>query len=769
MVATLLLLMALNTPLEAVSSVVTVLDCICDRFFDRELEETTNSRLRPYCVGPYTIFSKPSCEDNIPDVFPKGEYAVDRPSCAYALKEDDDPQKYGRNGSRCEDAMMDDAFSSSLAMVAQMIPHRNSSARLRGDPPDTCDSVDGLRDMEADDATNLLCQVVPEIMNTVPGEWLVDMQLSEEVLQMPHQRRELLDKLLLTNAWLSKAIISNFDCQVLRSDSQTSSMGIGVDDIVRNLKQQTSRDLSDHAHILSLAVKSIESTLTVLILEEKGKNMSQQQLSSLIKHVVKLGSMLHVHTSGWMEDIYDLIGEIHNIQLYEDPLKARKPVIRFPLVGDLLLEYHNKILTLREDFAEQCEKSIPGASEMLQLAEAVYTYLDNNWLRLVRLLFVPFYGFNVTFEKWQLGDLSDSRVSVDGSCVQLLVDLLDRPGCPLEDTPDEALRQREMCRVQLGRDLTLGLSYVPITSYLAYTQRVNINICLLSWMVINSKTICQDLPDRVLKSVSVARCFFSHSVGKSCSPNNSSDFVCLVSRAVFSLLYLATTVQLDSSLTLLSCIWLNTFCYLVFSGVRHLRLPDSLDPSEARRLFRLYVTYALSVWTVVTSTFVSLERVSEQYLFHSRTLLLTAISLSVACNFLLLLALAYTYIRTRQSVSKLRTTTTNKFGTRKQQIFMSAKTFLLSGLGILARVGFHQAEGMARYVYCVHLTTMLQGPAIFVLFVCNGSALPQLRHRLQRWWSPDVVTSREDLCSSAQKNLASRRRRMEQNVLATPV
>ncbi|XP_049964280.1 uncharacterized protein LOC126484728 [Schistocerca serialis cubense] len=260
MVTPLLLLMALNTPLEAASSVVTVLDCICDRFFDRELEETANSMLRPYCVGPYTIFSKPSCEDNIPDVFPKGEYAVDRPSCAYALKEDDDPQKYGRNGSRCEDAMMDDAFSSSLAMVAQMIPHRNSSARLRGDPPDTCGSVDGLRDMEADDASNLLCQVVPEIMNTVPGEWLVDMQLSEEVLQIPHQRRELLDKLLLTNAWLSKAIIINYDCHVLRSDSQTSSMEIGVDDIVRNLKQQTSRDLSDHAHILSLAVKSIEST-----------------------------------------------------------------------------------------------------------------------------------------------------------------------------------------------------------------------------------------------------------------------------------------------------------------------------------------------------------------------------------------------------------------------------------------------------------------------------------------------------------------------------
>ncbi|XP_049788127.1 uncharacterized protein LOC126191335 [Schistocerca cancellata] len=755
-----------------------------------------------------------------------------------------------------------------------------------------------MRRMEADSAKNLLCQVAPEVLDSKPDEWLEDVEWSKKLLHMSHQqRRHLLDELLVTNVQLSKAITSNMECYWWSGNAFTYNSSWTDSDIeasLRNVLRVLSSSLHKHLQLLSRAVKNFHRIYTALILQQKGKNMSEHQLTSLLKYVEKLWNLLHVLTSGWLEDFNDVIDELSNTLLKKRVQEtAWEFPIRYALMYDRLLYYHDRRTTFWEDFAEKCERVIAGTPEVLQLADAVHTYLVYKWFRKTRLFFETCYYFIGKDHEWQLEDLSDSRTSVDSSCVQFMVDLLERPVCPLEDTSEQTLRKREACHLQLGRDLMYGLSYIPVTSYLAYTQRVNINICLLSWMVISSKTMCEDVPHRMIKSVREALCIFPHSEGKSCVANKSLDIVCSVSRAVFSFkckkffsqsvhsacglqysyewnrmeptldvssgflaqyyferkvtpmevlsnptmkyrnfkidhlqslevslisvniffrcvtagvyLYLpklrnlpgklllcfqftgimqilcsevayrmfgvpdlATTVQLDSALTLLSCIWLNTFCYLVFSGVRHLRLPDDLDACEASRLFRIYVTYALSLWTVVSSTFVSLERVSEQYLFHSRALLLTAISLSVACNLLLFLIVAYTCFRTRQSMTKL-SIATSKFGTRKQMLLLSVKTFLLSGLGIVARVGFHQAEGVARYVYCVHLATMLQGPAIFVLFVCNGSALPQLRHRLQRWWSPDVIIPGEDLCSSARRNVGKLRMKAEQNVLETAV
>ncbi|XP_049831463.1 uncharacterized protein LOC126272580 [Schistocerca gregaria] len=860
MLAPRLLLVALTTTPAAASTAATVLDCVCDRFFDRGMKVKTNAMLDPYCLGVYSIVA--------------------------------------RTRYSCHGAMSDDAFRSSLPMLAQMVPRHNSSAPVPSEESDGCRIVEGMRRMEADSAKDLLCQVAPEVLDSEPDKWLEDVEWSKKLLHMSHQqRRHLLDELLAANVRLSKAITSNLECYWWSGNAFTynsSWTDAEIEASLRNVLRVLSISLHKHVQFLTRAVKNFHRIYTTLILQQKGKNMSEDQLTSLLKYVEKLWNQLHVRTSGWLEDFNDVIDELSNTLLKKRVRQtAWEFPIRYALMNDRLLDYHDRRMTFWEDFAEKCEKRIAGTPEALYLADAVHTYLVYKWFRKTRVFFQTCYYFIGEDHEWQLEDLSDSRMSVDSSCVQFMVDLLERPGCPLEDTSEQTLRKREVCHLQLRRDLMYGLSYIPVTSYLAYTQRVNINICLLSWMVISSKTMCEDVPYRMIKSVREALCFFPHYEGKSCAPNKSLDIVCSVSRAVLSFkckkffsqtvhstcslqysyewnrmeptldvsagfvshfysernvtsmevlsnptmkyrnfkidhlqslevslisvniffrcvtagvyLYLpklrnlpgklllcfqftgitqilcsevayrmfgvpdlATTVQLDSSLTLLSCIWLNTFCYLVFSGVRHLRLPDDLDACEASRLFRVYVTYALSLWTVVSSTFVSLERVSEQYLFHSRALLLTAISLSVACNLMLFLIVAYTCFRTRQSMSKL-SVTTNKFGTRKQMLLLSVKTFLLSGLGIVARVGFHQAEGVARYVYCVHLATMLQGPAIFVLFVCNGSALPQLRHRLQRWWSPDIIIPGEDLCSSARRNVGKRRQKAAQNVLETAV
>ncbi|XP_047118271.1 uncharacterized protein LOC124798786 [Schistocerca piceifrons] len=858
MQAPLLLLVALSTTPAAASTAVTMLDCICDRFFDRGMKVKTNGMLDPYCLGVYSIVA--------------------------------------RTRSSCRGALSDDAFRSSLAMLAQMVPRHNSSSPLPSEEGDRCRIVEGMRRMEADSAKDLLCQVAPEVLDSEPDKWLEDVEWGKKLLHMSHQqRRHLLDELLVTNVQLSKAITSNMECYWWSGNALTYNSSWTDSDIeasLRNVLRVISSSLHKHLQLLSRAMKNFHRIYTAMILQQKGKNMSEHQLTSLLKYVEKLWNLLHVRTSGWLEDFNDVIDELSNTLLKKRVQETTWEFpIRYALTYDRLLHYHDRRTTFWEDFAEKCEKVIGGTPEVLQLADAVHTYLVYKWFRKTRVFFETCYYFVGKDHEWQLEDLSDSHTSVDSSCVQFMVDLLERPVCPLEETSEQTLRKREACHIQLGRDLMYGLSYIPVTSYLAYTQRVNINICLLSWMVISSKSVCENVPYRMIKSVREALCIFPHSEGKSCAANKSLDIVCSVSRAVFSFkckkffsqtvhstctlqysyewnrmeptldvssgflyqyhserkvtpmevlsiptmkyrnfkidhlqslevslisiniffrcvtagvyLYLpklrnlpgklllcfqftgimqilcsevayrmfgvpdlATTVQLDSSLTLLSCIWLNTFCYLVFTGVRHLRLPDDLDACEASRLFRIYVTYALSLWTVVSSTFVSLERVSEQYLFHSRALLLTAISLSVACNLLLFLIVAYTCFRTRQSMTKL-SVTTSKFGTRKQMLLLSVKTFLLSGLGIVARVGFHQAEGVARYVYCVHLATMLQGPAIFVLFVCNGSALPQLRHRLQRWWSPDVIIPGEDLCSSARRNVGKLRLKVEQNVLET--
>ncbi|XP_049798397.1 uncharacterized protein LOC126232132 [Schistocerca nitens] len=97
-------------------------------------------------------------------------------------------------------------------------------------------------------------------------------------------------------------------------------------------------------------------------------------------------------------------------------------------------------------------------------------------------------------EEWQLEDRSHDTLSVDTDCVQLLVNALDHPRCPLEDLPQETVKQRERCREQLWDDVVQRSPHIPVTSYLAYTQRINVNLCLLAWMAVNSYSICQDVP-----------------------------------------------------------------------------------------------------------------------------------------------------------------------------------------------------------------------------------------------------------------------------------
>ncbi|XP_049798241.1 uncharacterized protein LOC126228333 [Schistocerca nitens] len=397
--------------------------------------------------------------------------------------------------------------------------------------------------------------------------------------------------------------------------------------------------------------------------------------------------------------------------------------IRRPLLSPRLLLYQPWNVFFHDDFSALFEERQPESSHMFRVADALYTFYRVYWFTAadpLDTLFDLYFESMEEDEKWQLEDRSHTTVSVDTDCVQLLANALDHPTCPLEDLPPETVEQRERCRAELWDDVVRRSPHVPVTSYLAYTQRVNINLCLLAWMAAGSYGICQDVPFSTIRSVHDARCYFDSPDDQSCLKSNATDAICSVSRAILMLrcrdfstfsdncsisyerplshpltmeseyllhqkvteetlnhknslndatlryknfkidslkpleislvlvnivfrlwtagvyIYLpqlrnlpgkiflsfqitcivqimcsevvyrmtgfpglCTAVLIDSGLTLLSCIWLNLFCYHMYACVRHLTLPNDLLPAEVSRLLCRQVLYALIPWSTV--------------------------------------------------------------------------------------------------------------------------------------------------------------------------
>ncbi|XP_049945657.1 uncharacterized protein LOC126427359 isoform X1 [Schistocerca serialis cubense] len=512
---------------------------------------------------------------------------------------------------------------------------------------------------------------------------------------------------------------------------------------------------------------------------------------------------------------------------------------RRPVLSERLLDYQEWYLSFRDDFSAQCEEQQPKAAEMFGVADAVYSFYRINWLTTKYSPSVR----DFIDEKWQLEDQSNAVLNVDTDCLQLLADVLEHPTCPLDDLPPETIQQRLQCREQLWGDVVQRSPHVPVTSYLAYTQRVNVNLCLLAWMAVNSFGICQDVPFSIMQSVHDARCYFDSTDDQSCMESNTTDALCSVSRAILLLkchdfsfhestelcavryygaglypddfkatwsnplkgyvkptertlsykeslhsatlkyknfkidrlkpleisfvvvnilfrfltagLYmrlphlrnlpgkiflffqitgivqilcsevvyrlagvpdLSVMVLIDSALTFLSCTWLNSFCYHMYACVRHLRLPNELAPTEASQIFRRQVLCVLIPWGIVCATCIALEKTARYYLIYSRIILLGAISLSISFNLVCLVLVGIMYLRTRKSMQQLKIYRKGKFASKKELVFMSVKTVILSGIGIIIRIGFHQVQDVAQLVYCVHIATMVQGPLMYVFF-----------------------------------------------------
>ncbi|XP_049772588.1 uncharacterized protein LOC126159825 isoform X1 [Schistocerca cancellata] len=703
------------------------------------------------------------------------------------------------------------------------------------------------------------------------------MEWNMTTLQMGDLRHHILSQSVHAFRRITRAMVGRVNCESSRHAKFDWRDKLELQAQAAVFRERLSSYWRDLAQLLSLGATHFSQLLVPLAFERMGNHASDQQLHGWIKDMKRVKDMLRTKLTGWVQDLQFASKQVEHYEVEEDKDRPGHLILRRPLLSERLLQYQPWSLSSDDDFSALCKERQPEASQMFSLADELYAFFRVYWYHADQHIDTLFEDdLKIVDEEWQLEDRSHDTLSVDTDCVQLLVNALDHPTCPLEDLPLEAVKQREQCREQLWDDVVQRSPHVPVTSYLAYTQRINVNLCLLAWMAVNSYGICQDVPFSMIQSLHDARCYFDSPDDQSCLQSNATDAICSVSRAILllkcrdfssiktshnctfinfsfgayystsSILYqklteetmnyknslnnatlkykdfkidslkpleisfiliniifrfstagvymylpqlrnlpgkiflsfqitcivqilcsevvyrmagvpdLPTAVLIDSALTLLSCIWLNSFCYHMYACVRHLRLPNQLLPAEVSQLFRREVLCVFIPWSLVCVAAVALEKTSKYHLIHSRIVVLAAISVSVAFNLVCLGLLGYMYLRTRCSMRQLEIVDDKKFASKKECLFMSVKAIILSGTGIIIRIGFHQAQGIAQLVYYMHLVTMVQGPVLFVFFVCNGTTLPLLKNRILLWWDPTNIPAGLELCSAAERNLARR-------------
>ncbi|XP_049946849.1 uncharacterized protein LOC126443275 [Schistocerca serialis cubense] len=721
------------------------------------------------------------------------------------------------------------------------------------------------------------CRIADDCLDSCSVPRLNNMEWNVTTLQADDLRHHILSQSVRAVRRIARATVSRVRCERRRRVQLVWLDKPELQAQAAVLRERFSSYRRDVAQLLSLSATHASQLLVPLAFERMGNHASDQQLHGWIKDMERVKDMLRTKLTGCVQDLQLASKQAEHYEVEEDKDHPGHLILRRPLLSERLLRYQPWSPSFDDDYSALCKERQPEASQMFSLAHELYAFHRFYWYHTAESVGSS-YGDDVKIvdEEWQLEDRSHATLSVDTDCVQLLVNALDHPTCPLEDLPLEAVKQRERCREQLWDDVVQRSPHIPVTSYLAYTQRANVNLCLLAWMAVNSYGICQDVPFSMIQCVHDARCYFDSPDDQSCLQSNATEAICSVSRAILLLkcrdfssiktshnctyttlrslsvdstssildqklteqtlnyknsltnatlkykdfkidslkpleisfiminiifrfstagvyMYLPqlrnlpgkillsfqitcivqilcsevvyrmagvpdlpTAVLIDSALTLLSCFWLNSFCYHMYACVRHLRLPNQLLPAEVSQLFRREVLCVLIPWSIVCVAAVALEKTSKYYLIHSRMVVLAGISVSVAFNLVCLGLLGYMYLRNRCSMLQLEIVDNKKFASKKECLFMSVKAIILSGTGIIIRIGFHQAQGIAQVVYYMHLVTMVQGPVLFVCFVCNGTTLPLLKNRILLWWNPTNIPTGLELCSAAERNLARR-------------
>ncbi|XP_049796039.1 uncharacterized protein LOC126212659 [Schistocerca nitens] len=389
-------------------------------------------------------------------------------------------------------------------------------------------------------ARDLMRRAAAHCIDSCSVEGFNDVEWNLETLSTDHRRQPLLSQLLQAARRITQAIVSRSDLaytynrHFFRSYQYLNKTELEAEKLV--FLEYLSNYWRDSVQLLSLGVTHISQLFVHMAFEHVVNHTNDHRLDRWIKGVERVRDMLHTKLSGWVLDMQSVSELIAHGKVEEAKNWPGKYIHRQPLLNDGLLSYHEHYLSFRGDFSAQCEELQPEAYQVFGLADALYSFYHSYWFNRLRYFTSKLtVVIDVNGGEWQLEDKSNATLSVDTDCVQLLANALDHPTCPLEDLPLEALKQREQCREQLWDDVVQRSPHIPVTSYLAYTQRVNVNFCLLAWMAVNSYGICQDVPFSMMRSVHDARCYFDSPDDQSCLESNASDALCSVSRAVLLL------------------------------------------------------------------------------------------------------------------------------------------------------------------------------------------------------------------------------------------
>ncbi|XP_046983134.1 uncharacterized protein LOC124553298 [Schistocerca americana] len=335
----------------------------------------------------------------------------------------------------------------------------------------------------------LNCRIADDCIDSCSVPWLNNMEWNMTALQKDDLRHHILSVNAVRR--ITRATVGRVNCEWQRyvqfewRDEPELQAQAAV------YRERLSSFWRDLAQLLSLGATHASQLLVPLAFERMGNHASDQQLHGWIKDMERVKDMLRTKLTGWVHDMQLASKQVEHYEVEEDKDRPGHLIIRRPLLSERLLRYQPWTLSSDDDFSALCKERQPEASQMFSLADELYAFYRVYCVHAPEYI-NAFYEDDVKIvdEKWQLEDRSHDTLSVDTDCVQLLVNALDHPTCPLEDLPLEAVKQREQCREQLWDDVVQRWPHIPVTSYLAYTQRINVNLCLLAWMVVNSYGIC---------------------------------------------------------------------------------------------------------------------------------------------------------------------------------------------------------------------------------------------------------------------------------------
>ncbi|XP_046983332.1 uncharacterized protein LOC124553527 [Schistocerca americana] len=332
----------------------------------------------------------------------------------------------------------------------------------------------------------LIRGVAADCIRSCSVQGLDNMEWNLKTLQTDRLRGATLTKLLHAVQQITRAIkhrnrlVLDYNWEFLHNDHNISGTELRAE--IPVFLEHLSDYWRDSAQLLSLGVKHFSQLLVPLAFEQMRIHSNDLQRHEWINSMKHLRDMLHTRLSGWVHDVQSVSEQMAYYKVEEHKNRPGTYILRRPLLNHDLLSYHERFLSFRDDFTALCVARHRRASQMFGLADALYSFYYYNWF--FDLQFVG--DIESLDEEWQREDRSNAMFSVDTDCVQLLANALDHPTCPLEDLPPETKNLRERCREQLWDDVVQRSPHVPVTSYLAYTQRINVNLCLLAWMTANS-------------------------------------------------------------------------------------------------------------------------------------------------------------------------------------------------------------------------------------------------------------------------------------------